>query len=222
MVVALLIVAGALSANIIRDYYIKSRLDPAVELTQASNNMEKAKSYQYRLESSFTVEGRKEVISRVEGEKSDPNTHIKGEMVHTPVDIYYVDRTIYNYDSFADKWLVIESDTSNAEELLISELHPLSNFRFKQIGEVEKVGFEDMDGTECLVVRCQPAIENQLLETLWKDFAYQFWVDYQERLIKKAILTATNKQNAGTRLKLEAVFQNINKEITIKPPDTGK
>lgn len=222
IILVLLIAGGLLSANTIRDYYIKSHLEPGVELAQSSKNMEKASSYRYALESGFTVDGRKEVISSVAGEKSNLNTHIKGEMVHTPVDIYYVNRTIYNYDSFADKWLVIESDTSNAEELLISELKPLSNFRFKQVGEVEKVGFEDVDGTECLVVRCQPSVENQLLETLWQDFTYQFWIDYQQRLIKKANLTAANKQNAGTRLKLEASFKDINEKIVITPPDTGK
>ncbi|HCF51185.1 MAG TPA: hypothetical protein DER60_12940, partial [Syntrophomonas sp.] len=108
--------------------------------------------------------------------------------------------TIYNYDSFANKWLVIDSDTSNCEELLISELSPLSNFRLKSLGEVQKIGFEKVDGTECLVVSCQPTVESQLLESMWKEFDYQFWVDYHNNLIKRATLTAKNQQNDNTSL----------------------
>ena len=84
---------------------------PAEELQAACDNMAGLTQYRYDLKSGFTVEQREEVISQVQGEKAAGNTHIKGEMVNTPVDIYYIDRTIYNYDSFASKWLVIDSDT---------------------------------------------------------------------------------------------------------------
>lgn len=223
LIVAALLVIGILaSADKIQDYYVKSKLEPQVELTAALKSMAAVTSYRYSLQSGFTVNKREEVISRVEGEKNDGNTHIKGEMVNTPVDIYYIDQTIYNYDSFSDKWLVIESDTTNSEELLISELNPLSNFRFKQVNEVEKIGFEKINGTECLVVGCQPSIESQLLETLWKDFEYRLWIDYREKLIKKAVLSANNKQSPGTRLNLLVNFSDFNKNIKIEPPDTNK
>jgi len=205
-------------AEKINDYYIKSKLDPKVELEKASKNMAAVDSYRYSLKSSFSVDNRKEVISEVRGEKNKENTHIKGEMVNTPVDIYYVDRTIYNYDSFSKNWLVIESDTTNSEELLISELNPLSNFRFKQVDTVDKLKFEKVDGTECLVVACQPSVESQLLETLWEDFEYRLWIDYKKGFIRKAALNAVNKNNPNTKLNLEVRFFDFNKEIKIKPP----
>jgi len=205
-------------AEKINDYYIKSKLDPKVELEKASKNMAAVDSYRYSLKSSFAVDNRKEVISEVRGEKNKENTHIKGEMVNTPVDIYYVDRTIYNYDSFSKNWLVIESDTTNSEELLISELNPLSNFRFKQVDTVDKLKFEKVDGTECLVVACQPSVESQLLETLWEDFEYRLWIDYKKGFIRKAALNAVNKNNPNTKLNLEVRFFDFNKEIKIKPP----
>ncbi len=65
-------------------------------------------------------------------------------MVSTPVDIYFIDGMIYNYDSFSNKWLVIESGSSNSEDLMISELNPLSNFRFKNVNQVEKLKFEKL------------------------------------------------------------------------------
>lgn len=214
------IISVLLSAEKINDYYIKSKLDPQIELNQACKNMAAVTSYKYSLLSTFTVDERKEVISEVTGEKHDGNTHIKGEMVNTPVDIYYIDRTIYNYDSFAEKWLVISSSTSNTEELLISELNPLSNFRFKQIKNVEKIGFEKIDGTECLLVRCRPTVESELLETMWKDFEYRLWIDFRKGLINKAELNAVNKKMTDTRLNVMVKFSDINKDIKIEAPET--
>ena len=217
-ILGVLLVSLAVAAPTINDYYVKSKLEPQLELEASIKNMAAVNSYQYKLKSGFTVDNREEVISEVQGAKDGENTHIKGEMVNTPVDIYYINRTIYNYDSFSQKWLVIESSSTNSEELLISELNPLSNFRFKQINSVEKLNFEKIDGTECLVVMCKPSIESQLLESLWQDFEYQIWIDYKDKLIKKATLNATNKQMKNTKLNLGVEFKDINQEVAIKAP----
>ncbi len=221
---AILAIAGALlySADMIKDYYIKSRLDPRVEMTEAIKKTTEVKCFRYTLASGFTVDDRKEVISRVIGEKDHGNTHIKGEMVNTPVDIYYIDRTIYNYDTFSKHWLEIDSGTSQAEELLISELNPLSNFRFRDIGKIEKRGFEKIDGAECLVVECSPTVESQLLETRWMDFKYRLWIDYNDNWIRKGVLSATNKKTGKTRLYIETTLKDFNDKIEVKPPDTSK
>ncbi len=220
--ILVLLLAGGLAFNTVRDMYIKSRLEAEVELKQALDNMEKISEYRYTLKSGFAVEGREEVISQVEGEKGQGKTHIKGEMVNTPIDIFYIDRTIYNYDSLSDKWLVIESDTANSEELLISELNPLSNFRIRAPGTVEKVGFEKIDGTECLVAACKTGVQSELLETFWQDFEYQFWIDYNMGVVKKACVKAKNKDSFETVLNIEVVFKDINKEISIEAPDVTK
>lgn len=217
-----LVGCGFFIAEDLKKYYIRSKLDPQLEMQVAVNTMMEANSYNYSLESILLVDGRQEVISRVEGKKSGGNTHIKGEMVNTPVNIYYIDQTIYNYDSFSEKWLVIESGKTNSEELLISELNPLSNFRFKQIEKVEKVGFEEIEGTDYLVVSSKPAVESQLLETLWKDFEYQFWIDYENKVFTKAVLNATNKKKENTKLFIEVKLDNINHNIVIEAPDTSK
>lgn len=218
-IIASLLLGLAVSARSIEEHYRKSQLDPQLELKSSINNMVTIDSYRYKLTSSFTVADRKEVISRVDGEKSGANTHIKGEMVNTAVDIYYIDRTIYNYDTFSKKWLVIESDTEKAEELLISELNPLSNFRFKQIAAVEKLRFERVGGAECLVVSCRPTVESQLLESLWNNFEYHIWLDYKDKVIRKADLSAINKKAPDTRLNLLVEFRDWNQNVDIKPPD---
>lgn len=220
--IVLLVLGGVLAYQPAKDYYVKSKLDPQVELLASTQKMAQIKSYRYVLKSGFTVDGREEVISEVEGEKEQGNTHLKGEMVNTPVDIYYIDRTIYNYDSFSKKWLVIDSGTANSEELLISELNPLSNFRFKNVSGVTKVGFEPVNGTECLVVSCQPSVESQLLESLWENFNYQLWIDYKQQVIRKATLEAVNKQNPSTQLSIAVEFYDINQPIKIEPPDTAQ
>jgi len=217
--VVILLLALLTSAGTIMDYYEKSKLEPEVELQQVLQKMPQLNSFRYRLQSGFTVDGREEVISRVEGETENGNTHIKGEMVNTPIDIYYIDRTIYNFDSFSKKWLVIESGTSNSGELLISELNPLSNFQFKGVQGIKKIGFSKVDGVECLVVGCKPSLQNQLLESLWSNFEYRLWIDYHNHVIKKAVLTAQNQRNDKTRLNIKAEFYDINKRIVIKPPD---
>lgn len=217
-------IAGTLlySADMIKHYYIRSRLDPRVELLESSRKMATVKSFRYNLHSGFTVDNRKEVISEVTGEKDHGKTHIKGEMVNTPVDIYYIDRTIYNYDTFSKHWLEIDSGTSQAEELLISELSPLSNFRFKDVTKVQKLGFEEIDGADCLVVKCSPTVESQLLETRWKDFEYRLWIDYNKGWIRKGMLSAVNKKTGKTRLNIEVTLKDFNEKIEIKPPDIEK
>lgn len=212
-------VTALLTGRSISQYYEKARLEPGMELQTALNNMLGSESFRYKLYSGFSVDERKEVISRVEGEKQAGNTHIKGEMVNTPVDIYYINRTIYNYDSQSKKWLVIESGTTNSEELLISELNPLANFRFNNVNQVDKVGFEIVDGAECLVVNCRPTVESQFMENLWKDFDYRIWVDYHDDIIRKAVLTAINKNNAKTSLEVQVEFSDFGKKIEITAPD---
>ncbi len=212
-------VTALLTGRSISQYYEKARLEPGMELQTALNNMLGSESFRYKLYSGFSVDERKEVISRVEGEKQAGNTHIKGEMVNTPVDIYYINRTIYNYDSQSKKWLVIESGTTNSEELLISELNPLANFRFNNVNQVDKVGFEIVDGAECLVVNCRPTVESQFMENLWKDFDYLIWVDYHDDIIRKAVLTAINKNNAKTSLEVQVEFSDFGKKIEITAPD---
>ena len=106
---------------------------------------------------------------------------------------------------------------NNCEELLISELNPLSNFRLKSLGEVQKIGFEKVDGTDCLVVSCQPTVESQLLESMWKEYDYQFWLDYRNNLIK-GDSESKNQQNENTTLHLQVQFYDFDEKIEIKPP----
>jgi len=93
-ILAVLLIITAVSAQKIWDYYEKIQLEPVVELQESLRKMTTIESFRYRLQSEFVVKDRKEVISELTGEKDKENKHIKGEMVSTPVDIYFIDGMI--------------------------------------------------------------------------------------------------------------------------------
>ncbi|MGE5372085.1 MAG: hypothetical protein ACM3QZ_08870 [Solirubrobacterales bacterium] len=199
--------------------YQESRIDAGSLLDQALTRTAAASSFRYQLESILQVDGRKEVISRVSGEKNQQGSiHIKGEMVKTPVDIYHFNRTVYNWDSFSKRWLVIKDAESNSAKVLISELDPLSNFNFKQINDLKKDRWEAIDGERCLVLRCKPSVENELMEILWKDFRYEIWVDVRDQRIRKANLTAVSRNNPDTFLQMMVGFDDFGQPIKIEEP----
>ncbi len=71
-----------------------------------------------------------------------------------------------------------------------------------------------------MLVKCQPSIESQLLETMWKDFEYRLWIDFRKGLISKAELNATNKKMTNTKLNVTVQFSNLNQKVQIEAPDT--
>lgn len=195
-------------------------IDAEVFLSQGLKNTAAAQSFRYTLDSSLKVDGREEVISKVAGEKSpEGNIHIKGEMVKTPVDIYHFEQAIYQFDSFSKRWLVIKDAQCNSTKVLMTELDPLSNFNFKNIGEIQKTSTETVNGSRCAVICCKPSVENELMEILWQDFNYKIWVDMRERVIKKATLSAVSKNNEKTFLQLNVAFDDYNDKIAINKPD---
>ncbi|MGE5455185.1 MAG: hypothetical protein ACM3O9_08330, partial [Methylocystaceae bacterium] len=144
--------------------------------------------------------------------------HIEGEMVKSPVNIYYINNVSYNYDPYAKRWLVVEDAASNVGRVLVSELSPLSNFSFKQVGGVQLQGFEKVNGQRCAVLNCTPSLENELMEVYWDNFHYRLWCEPQQQVLCKAELSAVSKHNPNTMLKLEVSFSDIGKPITIKKP----
>ncbi|MGI6514745.1 MAG: hypothetical protein GX052_08715 [Syntrophomonadaceae bacterium] len=217
-VLLVVIVFGAISCRLFNNYQ-QSQIDPRELLTEALDRTGAARSFRYDLESTLLVEGRKEEISRIQGEKSpEGHIHIKGEMVKTPVDIYHFDQAIYNWDSFSQRWTVIKDAQTDTTKVLISELDPLSNFNFKKIGEIKTKGWETIDGRKCMIVNCKPSVENELMEVLWRSFDYNIYVDVKEKLVRKATLSATSKNNADTYLKMTVSFKDFNEKISIGKP----
>lgn len=215
---AAVVIMGVLSYWLMNGYQ-ESKINPQELLIESLEKTGAAQSFRYSLESALVVEGRREEISKVQGEKSlEGNIHIEGEMVKTPIDIYHFEQTIYNWDSFSKRWLVIKDTQTDSTKVLISELDPLSNFNFKNIGEIKKTGWETIDGNSCLIVNCKPSVENELMEILWQAFDYNISIDIKEKVVRKATLTATSKNNSDTYLNLRVSFKDFNKKIPIEKP----
>jgi len=192
-------------------------IEPQTLLEETLQNMAAAKSFRYKLESTLTIDDRREVVSRIQGEKDDSgSTHIKGEMVKTPIDIYHIKDTTYNWDSSSKKWLVIKDAEADTRDVLIAELDPLSNLNFKSISQVEKLGFEKVGGTRCFIISCRPSIENELMEVALKDFRYKLWVDYRQKYIRRATLSAVSKNNPNARLTMKVEFFDFNQDIRVQ------
>lgn len=198
----------------------ESKIDSRELLIESLEKTAASKSFRYSLESALVVEGRRELISKVEGEKSsEGNIHIKGEMVKTQIDIYHFDDAIYNWDPFSKRWMVIKDDQTNSSKVLISELDPLSNFNFKSIGEVQNAGWETVDGRRCMIVNCKPSVENELMEVLWQAFEYSVCIDIKDKVIRRASLSGTSKNNSETFLRLQVAFHDFDKKIIVNKPE---
>ncbi len=222
LIIFILLGIGIYTSSRIHSFYVESKLDARQELDTALSNMAAESEYKYKMLSEFMIDDRKEVISEVTGEKSNGNAHIKGAMVNTDIDIYYIDRTIYNYDALAKKWLVIDSGTDKCEDLLIAELNPLSHFQGTTYNVLNEKGFEKINDIQCMVVSGTPIDKSQLLETYWQDVECDYWIDYKNKRICQAKLRATNRKNPNTKLNIELNLHDFGSEIDIKPPDISK
>ena len=133
--VGVLILLGVFAAApALKTEYERAHIQPEAEFSVALERMGTLESFAYTIHSVFRVQGREEIMSEVQGEREAGKVHIQGEMVKTPIDIYYIDGVIYNYDELAEKWMVIESDTGSAAELYINELNPLIYMDFRENG----------------------------------------------------------------------------------------
>ncbi|MGE5381050.1 MAG: hypothetical protein ACM3NT_08305 [Methylocystaceae bacterium] len=197
----------------------KRRVDPDLLLKTTLSHMNQVESFRYELQSELKVADRREVISKIQGERAPGGAvHIKGEMVKSPVDIYYINNVSYNYDPYSKRWLVVEDAASNVGRVLVAELSPLSNFSFKEVNSLKLVNFEKVDGYRCAVLTCSPSLENELMKVYWDNFHYRLWCEPRQNVLLKAELSAVSKHNPNTVLNLEVRFSDIGKPITINKP----
>jgi len=219
IVVSLLLVIGLILAG---GYYFKTSnyLIPAEDLlTQALNQAFEAQSYRYTMVSQLYIDGKNQTWSDVTGEKADPHDlHLRGTMVNTPIELYQVGDTSYNKDPFTNRWYTVKGYDLTRQEILMMEVNPLANFNFKEVIEVNNIGKEKVQDKNCWVLECTADLENQLLEVLWQDFRFQFWVDREDHLLRKGQLTARSKTNPESLLTITTEFKDYNQPIQFEVP----
>ncbi len=197
----------------------RSRLEPEAVLSAALTRMGTLEDFSYQVKGSFTVDGRPEEMSDVEGVYAAGRVHIRGELVKTPVDIYYIDGTVYNYDASREQWMVIESGKNRAAELYVNELHPLGFLDFAENRLAEETAFAPVAGEDCLVLLAHPLMRDETLSSLWEDFQCRLWVDYRAAVVRRAEFSAVNRNHAGTRLAVTLTFSAFDTGAAVEPPE---
>ncbi|MGI6649131.1 MAG: hypothetical protein ACOX5W_08750 [Bacillota bacterium] len=201
-------------------FYLKACLIPPVDLiNKALDQAYEASSYRYTMVSQFITEGQPQIWSDVTGEKANHHDlHLSGTMLNTPIEMYQVGDTSYNRDPFTNRWYAVQGYDLTRQELLMTEVNPLANFNFKEIFEARYNGQEEVRHWDCWVVECTADLENQLLEVLWQDFQFKFWIDQRGHFLARGQLTAHSKSNPESILTITAEFYDYNQPIQLAVP----
>ncbi len=221
--IGLLLFAGAIAAFFLRDYFAAIHISPETRVNQGIANSVNAESYRFTLTSKLTVNHQERLFSVIQGEKGKDNTyHIQGTILGTDVNIYQIGDTTYRQDPLDKKWTVIEKTDMAKESLLLSELNPISNFYFNEIGPITPLEKDKTNRAEKklgMKYAITPELANHWLEAYFTDMSYEIWVSKKEPYyLEKAIITAASKSNKENRLTMEMEFSDFNAPIIITQP----
>lgn len=189
--------------------------NPAEEFYTILNNTLSSQSFSF----SVQVKMGDRTISDIRGQKTLPDgIHITGTMQNTPVEFIHTGGNAYIKGFWSDNWSVLPENSLVDSELFITELNPLGNFIFKDIPEIKYLDTEKIQGEKMHVLELRPIVENPLMELNYDDFIYRVWVEPQQKLIRKAHITAYGKNNDRDKLEIVIELWDYNKQIKITPP----
>lgn len=219
----LLLLIGIIAAFFLRDYFAAVHVAPETRVNQGITNSVNAESYRFTLASKLTVGSQEKLFSVIQGEKSKDNAyHIQGTILGTEVNIYQIGDITYRQDPIDHKWTVIEKTNMEKESLLISELNPIANFYFNEIGPITPLEKEKNNKEEKklgMKYALSPELANHWLEAYFTDMTYEIYISKKEPYyLTKAIITAVSKSNKENRLTMEITFSDFNAPITITQP----
>lgn len=191
---------------------------PPEEVVMAA--MEKtmaASQYQYTSESIRVVDGKEELLSKLNGQKNQGNTHLAGSIpiVNSEIEVYQIGDTFYRQDIATQRWLVVSGYDEEATEVLIQEIDPLSNFYFQNECSAEYMGKEKINGVRCRKYQVYTAQEGSYLSALWEEYYYTLWIDKKGDL-QQVEMIAADHENKAEQLKLTVQFDWLSpvEEIT--------
>lgn len=216
-IISMVIILGLIGAGGLV-YRSLTGVEPQETLNKALKKTAEAKAFRYSITQQMTVDGSNKLWTQVTGEKNEANTHIKGIMYGSEVDIYQIDATLYQKDQFAKKWMVIKGGPPAAQEVFMTELNPLSSFNFKELGEVKSLGKEKVNGQRTYIFQFNPSVQNQLMEALWTDFSYKLYVSSSSNYLVKGVLQAKSKIKPENILTMTVDFKDFGQGIQIKAP----
>jgi len=208
-----------ITAAVVYVIYEQNKIIPTDLLRESMEKTFSAKSYSFGVKSTLLVDGKERKLSDIKGKKDGENNYyFKGTMLQQDVEVYQIQDTTHFRERSSDKWMHMEDNNIMDMQQFTTEINPLSNFSFSVPELVTLVGKEKIEGKKYVVLECAPHVENQILNMHWKNFEYKFWIDKGKKVICKAQVTAENKENAKSLLKLEMTLGDFNKVDTIVPP----
>lgn len=212
LLLVLIIVAGFLLLSRRQSQPPPEIVATAIANTFASDN------FRFTTDSFVYVNGNQRQYAHLNGEKVGEARHISGDILGTPVNIYFYDEVLYQQNSLDGNWhSVFGGSLADASELL-AEIEPARNFDYRELGETNYLGREEVDGVACWKLECPIHLADQWIENYFKDIVYLLWVEPGPQLLRKAQISATSKENAAVTLLIENCFSDFGAEILLNPP----
>lgn len=190
--------------------------DPTELLTHGLEELNQATSFRYTMIQHQTVEGKDRILNQILGEKDGGNTRISGEIVGTDTEMILTNEGLYMQDPFTKRWIRYPSVPAT-HEVFLAELNPLSSLQFKEYGEVVLQGQQKLNDEKTWVVKFNPTVQNQVMESGWTDFSYIMFIGKRDKLIHRVIIEAKSK-TASQMMSLMTDFKDYGEKINITVP----
>lgn len=197
-----------------------TKLPPKEAVLQGLAKTLNAQSYTYRAVAQREIEGEKNIISDISGQKNLQGVHIAGKipLIKAEIEVYQFNDKMYRKDSTSQDWLIVPRKNIASMEQFIAEINPLGIFNFTENMEVKYVGKEKVADETCRVYEIMTRGQAKYLELYWNDFNYILWLDRKDGMIRKAQISAEHRDNSQHILTVTVEIADFNKEITITPP----
>lgn len=198
-----------------------TRLPPDEAVKQGLTKTLSAQSYRYQAVAKRTLEGQEAIISDITGEKNMRGVHIKGTLpiIAADVEVYYFNDVMYRRDATSHGWLVVPDKSRAVMEQLIAEINPLGVFYFNEGFDVNYEGRQKVGNETCYVYEVMTRGQNKYLELYWEDFNYILWIDKKEGFIRKAQISAEQRDNSQYLLNMTVELSGFDESIEINPPE---
>ncbi|MEW5952676.1 MAG: hypothetical protein AB1815_02815 [Bacillota bacterium] len=193
------------------------KLQPEVLFARSLSQTAATESFRYKMQ---VAVGREDWVSSVEGERVAPDRiHIRGTMQKTPLEFIHISGITYMKDPWSEGWLTIPESSLSLTELFIAELNPLGILDFKGIQEIKSLGRKKVAGEVLTGLEIKPLLKNALLESGYRDFLVQVWVDPRTCYIRSATLEGAGSGGEADKIVIKLEIWDYNSKLEInKPP----
>jgi hypothetical protein len=202
-------------------FYYETRIKVVPEklLSESLENLQKLRSYRYKVDLCLQRGEHQRQISLIEGERAaDGSFHIWGTIEETPVDIYHLGRVTYMQVAPDGKWMTVPQNEVFAGDLFLTEINPQATFRFAGVSDLAYHGRDTVDGMKLHLLSCNPVVRNSFLEKHWQDFSYRLWVERRGPYLVRAEIQAKLKANDTDTMLMLVEFKDHNQHIDLQPP----